>query len=328
MVLLTLVVDLGTGKIGTREVAANGGSSPPALVAEMISVQALLSIAVIVLLSFFDTCRPVEPAFKRLLFGFALSLLGHPFLLGWVFVGQSQMMPVATLQVVGRSVFLATTLVIVRSPSDLYRVPLAEIAAVTTTAAGYMVLMRATGQSMTGTLRIHPVIRLFRQCLPIGGSQLVWAGRLYLPMMILSLYCDSTSIGCFGAALRIVVVAQTLLATYFTTLFPTLSEVSSDPNGVLRTYLSQSLRNVLWPLVMVAAATTVSSPIIIRLVFGFKFVRPEATTTLAVLIWVLPILAWRRHYAEALIALRRAGDELAGCRKTPAVHSCIVEERK
>jgi len=48
----------------------------------------------------------------------------------------------------------------------------------------------------------------------------------------------------------------------------------------------------------------------IRLVFGLKFVKPEATTTLAVLIWVLPILAWRRHCAEALIALRRAGDEL------------------
>jgi O-antigen/teichoic acid export membrane protein len=309
MVLLTLVADLGTGKTGTREIAANGGSPPHALVETIVWVQALLSI-VIVLLVVVGTYGRAEPGFKRLFFGFALSLLGFPFLLGWFFLGQSQMMPVAVLQVVGRGVFLGVTLLIVRSPSDLFRVPWAEVAAVATAATSYVALMRATGRSMTGTFHVHRSLLLLRQSLPIGGSQLVWACQLYLPMLILALYCDSTSVAFFGAALRIVVVAQALLATYFTTLFPALSEVSSAPRGVLGTYLDRSLRSVLWPLVVIAIATTVCSPIMIRLVFGFKFVKPEATTTLAVLIWVLPILAWRRHYAEALIALRRAGDEL------------------
>jgi len=309
MLLLALVVDLGTGKTGIREIAANGGRSPNTLVGPIVSVQAFLSIAVIVLLGFVGTTRPIEPAFKRLLLGFALSLLGYPFLLGWVFLGQSQMVPVAVLQVVRRTVFLVVTLIVVRAPSDLFRVPWAEIAAVATAAAGYLVLMRVTGQSILGSFRVHRDLHLLRQSLPICGSQLIWACRLYMPMLILASYCELTSIGFFGAGLRVVFVAQALLATYFTTLFPALSEVSSDRRGVLGAYLNRSLRQVLWPLVLVAAATTISSPLIIRLVFGYRFLKPEATGTLAVLIWVLPILAWRRHYAEALIALRRAADE-------------------
>jgi PST family polysaccharide transporter len=309
MIFLALLADLGTGKTGTREIAANGGMAPPALVTAVLSTQLLLAIAIVALLGAFGSYLPIEPALGRLLLGFAVSLLGYPFLLGWVFQGRSQMAPLAVLQVARRAVFLIVTIIVVRTPTDLFRVPWAECLAVAIAATGYVLLLRSIGEPIGIGLRTRRDLDLLRQSLPIGGSQLVWAGRMYLPMIILASYSGRISIGFFGAALRIVMVAQILLATYFTTLFPAISEVSDSP-AALAALLKQSLRQVLWPLTIVAAATTLSASPIIRLVFGGRFVGPEATTSLAVLIWILPILAWRRHYSEALIALHHSGEEL------------------
>jgi O-antigen/teichoic acid export membrane protein len=310
MIFLTLLADLGTGKTGTREIAANGGTAPPALVSAVLSMQLLLAFAIVALLGAFGSCLPIEPALGRLLLGFAVSLLGYPFLLGWVFQGRSQMAPIAVLQVARRAVFLIVTMIVVHSPTDLFRVPWAEFLAVAIAATGYVAFLRSFGEPIRIGLRTRRDLGLLRQSLPIGGSQLVWAGRMYLPMLVLASYSSRISIGFFGAALRIVMVAQTLLATYFTTLFPAISEMSSDSPTALAALLKQSLRQVLWPLTILAGATTLSASVIIRLVFGGKFAEPEATTSLAVLIWILPILAWRRHYSEALIALHHSGEEL------------------
>ncbi|MGA9723492.1 MAG: oligosaccharide flippase family protein, partial [Candidatus Binatus sp.] len=219
MIFLNLLADLGTGKTGTREIATNGGMAPPALVSAVLSTQLLLAVAIVALLAAFGSSLPIEPALGRLLLGFAVSLLGCPFLLGWVFQGRSQMAPVAVLQVARRAVFLIVTIIVVRSPTDLFRVPLAEFLAVAIAATGYVVLLRSLGEPIRIGLRTRRDLDLLRQSLPIGGSQLVWAGRMYLPMIILASYSGRISIGFFGAALRIVMVAQTLLATYFTTLF-------------------------------------------------------------------------------------------------------------
>jgi len=61
----------------------------------------------------------------------------------------------------------------------------------------------------------------------------------------------------------------------------------------------------------VAAAATLAAPVVMRLVFGSQFARPAASVVLAVLVWILPILAWRRHDRNALIALGHEREELA-----------------
>ncbi len=46
MIFLTAVVDLGSGKVGTREIAASGGSPLPELVRHIVSMQLLLAVVV------------------------------------------------------------------------------------------------------------------------------------------------------------------------------------------------------------------------------------------------------------------------------------------
>ena len=310
MIFLTLLVDLGTGKLGTREIAART-DSVPALVRRVVSAQLLLAIAVYGLLGLVVFCLPVEATLTRLLLGFAVSLFGFPFLLPWVFQGLNRMAPVAALQVVRQSVFLVVVLSVVHAPTDLLRLPWAEVLAVAAAAVGYVGMLWYAGEPVTINLRVGCDPQLLREGLPIGGSQLVWACRMYLPILLLAARSGQASTGFFGAALRIVMVGQTLLATYFTTLFPAMSEVSFQSPTALARLLQRSMRRMLWSTVALAGATTLAAPLVMRLVFGSHFMLPEASATLAVLVWIIPILAWRRHHSDALIALKHQGEEFA-----------------
>jgi len=310
MIFLTTVVDLGTGKTAAREIAANGAVVPAGLIRTVVSIQFLLSVAVIIVLATPGIRLPLDHGLRRLLLGFAASLVGYPFLFGWLFQGRSQMAAVAVMQVVRCGIFLAITLVVVNSSADLYRIPWAEIGAVAAAAAGYVILIRNTDETafLTPPDPRH-LLQLVEVSLPVFGSQFVWACRMYLPMLLMARYCDRSSIGYFGAALRILMVGQTLLSTYFTTLFPALSALSRDPSGALANLLQKSVTRLVGLLALVAAGVSVSAPLVMRIVFGRKFVDPRATTSLLLLVWTLPILAWRRHYSDALVALRRSGEE-------------------
>jgi O-antigen/teichoic acid export membrane protein len=49
---------------------------------------------------------------------------------------------------------------------------------------------------------------------------------------------------------------------------------------------------------------------LIDLVFGEHFVQSGSINTLMVLIWMIPILAWRRHSRSAMIIINRQREEL------------------
>src|SRR5262249_55616714 len=309
MMFLTLFVDLGLWVLATGEIAARRATESE-LVRRIVSAQAALAVIVYALLCLVVFLVPLEPTLRRLLLGFGVSLFGMPFLLPWVFQGRSRMAPVALLQVLRQTVFVVTVLILVRTPADLLRLPWAEVLAVGAAALGYVLILQRSGEAVTMSVRAACDAPLLREALPIGGSQLVWACRMYLPIMLLATFAGQSGIGFFGAAHRIVMVGQTLLSVYFTALFPALSQASFQSGDPLALLLQRSVRWVLWPMLLLAAATTLGAPFVMRLVFGGQFTSPEASTTLAVLIWLLPVLAWRRHDRSALIALSRQGEEL------------------
>ena len=309
MIFLTLVVDLGLGVIGTREIAGRGVPVVP-LMRRVVSAQLLLAVAVYGLLGLALFCLPLQAVLTRLLLVFGLSLFGFPFVLPWVFQGWNQMTPVAVLQVLRQAVFAAVALSAVHGPADLHVLPWAEVAGAGVAALGYVGLLWRAGEPVTIDLRAGWDPPLVRESLPIGGSQLVWAARMYLPIVLIAATSGQAAVGFFGAAHRIVMVGQTIVGVYFTTLFPEMSEVSVRSPEALATLLHRSGRWVLWPMVAVAAATTLAAPPFMGVVFGSQFMRREASTTLAVLIWILPILALRRNHRGALITLNHQGEEL------------------
>jgi O-antigen/teichoic acid export membrane protein len=215
----------------------------------------------------------------------------------------------AAPQVLRQATFLLIVWLMVAGPGDVTRLPAAEIAGIALAGAAYALLARRRGLSLRLNLRGALDRDLLRESLPIGGTNFIWALRMYLPIVALLFVAGPETTALFGVSHRIVMVFQSLLGVYFTNLFPTISQVARD-TGRLTRLLQRSLGLTI--LLTTAGATLVLfiPSLILGTVYGPAFVRGDSVWTLALLTWLIPILAWRRHGTSALIAMNRQADEL------------------
>ncbi len=308
MMLCTLCVDQGFPTLGAREVARKP-QQIASLVRRFISAQMLLALGTAALLVVALVLLPIPRTLKWLLGGFGVSLLGVPFQLVWVFQGQGRMAWVAIPQIVRQLVFAAVVLLLIHSSDQVLLVPLAEFLAVGAAALLMVMVYRGGGRRLGISLRRGWDSRLFLESLPIGGSQMIWVFRMYLPVILLGALSGQAAVGLFGAAHRIVMVIQTLLGVYFINLFPTMSQASQQSCTRLRDLLHRSMPLVIWPAALLALITVLGAPMVISLVFGEDYLRQDSASVLAVLIWIIPILAWRRHLRSALIVLSRQRED-------------------
>jgi PST family polysaccharide transporter len=308
MQLALLAVDQGLGLLGAREVARTPGRTGD-LIGRIASAQFSLALGVVTLLVVVATVAPLDPLLRILLTGFSLSLLGVPFLLNWVFQGLNLMLAVAAPQVLRQATFLLITLLAVAGPDELHRLPLAEITGVAIAVVCYAVLRRLRGLPLRLDLRGGLDRTLFRESLPIGAGHFIWAVRMYLPIVLLLVLAGGESTALFGVSHRIVMVFQAFLNVYFTNLFPTFSQVAHDRSR-LGQMVDRSLLLTVAPTATGAAAMILVAPYLLGLIYGSAFVRPDSVWTLAALIWLIPILAWRHHGTFALIALNRQRDDV------------------
>ena len=302
LMVAMLVVDQGFPTYGTRELARDPACAN-LLVPRLVSIQLVLALVTYAALAAIVVALPLTEKLTSLILGLGLSLLGVPFMLLWVFQGRKQMFWVTAPQVVRQLVFAGVVLLMIQGPEHLLRLPYAEIAAVAVSALMFVAVYRAGGGRLSPSLRISGCRALFAEALPIGGAQLIWVLRMYLPIILLATLVEQSVVGRFGAAHRLMMVVQTLVGVYFVNLFPTMSETAQESSKALVHLLHRSLSLVTWPVAAGALATTMGAAPLIGLVFGDSYMQPDSISVLAVLIWIIPILVWRRHLRSALITL-------------------------
>ncbi len=303
MMLLTRVAGLGLGEVGTREVARHPDTAR-GVVGRVVSAQLTVAVAVYGLLAAV-VLGLVRGPLSTLLLGYGVTLVGGPFLLLWVFQGRGEMSLVAVLQGLRWSTFATLALLLVRAPGQVARLPPAEILAVALTGTvALLFLRRCEGRLGVSFFRYDR--RLLREGAPIGASQVLWALRMYLPIVILGGLAGDVAVGLFGTAHRVFMVSQAILGVYLTSVFPRLSRLSGK---ALSEFLERSVHVAVWPSLALAAVVTLAAPTIIDVVFGAQYAHQASPAVLAVLIWVLPLLACREQMRSALIAIGRQDDE-------------------
>lgn len=305
MMFGTLLVEMGLSVVGAREVArrpAEGAS----LVGRVVSWQLLLALATNALLATVVIGLGLDPVRRRLLLGFGLSLILLPFSLYWLFQGRSQMLRYAAPRALRYAVFLTAVLLLVKTPGDVGRLPWAEVLAVGGMGLGFLLLYWQGGERLRLWPRERLDTKLLLEGLPVGGSNLIWALRMYLPFLLLDGLAGPAAVAVYGAAHRVLMVYQGGLDVYFTRLLPMLSETSARSRTALRRLLGNSLHLLFWPTVALALVVTWQARTIIGLIFG----APDAGVLLAVLFWLAPVLALRRHGRLTLICLGRQRAEL------------------
>ena len=304
LMVAMLVVDQGFPLFGTREVARDP-SCVNELVPRVLTAQLFLAVVTVAVIGASVYALPLESQLASLILGLSVSLLGIPFLIQWVFQGQKRMFWVAAPQVVRQSIFAGIVLLFIQGPQHLLRLPYAEIAAVGVSGLMLVVVYRARGGRLGPRLSFSGQRALFAEVLPIGGANLIWVLSMYLPIIFLATMAENSAVGRFGASHRLVMVVQTLINVYFINLYPTMSETAKASRAALARLLHHSISIVTWPVVAGAIVTTFGAGWVIGLVFGPNYAQPDSIAVLAVLIWTVPLLVWRRHLLSALITLDR-----------------------
>ena len=158
---------------------------------------------------------------------------------------------------------------------------------------------------------------LVHQTLPIAASNLIWAVRMYIPLILLGLLAGNAAAGTFAAPHRAMMVLQAVVVLYLNNLFPTMSQVAQlhvSETGRVASALSQLVRRsmllVMTPVAALALATTLAAPALVRALLGGSAAWQASIPVLSLLIWLIPVLVARGHGYFALIALGRQRQEM------------------
>lgn len=265
----SLIVDQGFSAYGAREIAKHPDETGR-LTAEVVTARlllALISYALVVVFAVFF----VEKLFVRqLLLVYGLSLFALPFLLQWVFQGHDRMNLVAITQILRQTVFVGIVFGFVRAADDLLIVGIAEVLAVSITAAVCIVIFRRIFSDVS-RLRPRLSLKIFREGVPIGLSQMFWVVKMFGATLIVGLVATAEDTGQFAGAMRIFIAVHTFVWLYYFNLLPSFSRAWTEGPEKLYAIIKNSMRIVLAGSAVAVLIGVFSAPYVMTLVYGESF---------------------------------------------------------
>jgi O-antigen/teichoic acid export membrane protein len=295
----TMLVDLGLGSIGARELAREPASASHHA-ATVPALRLLIAVAAIPVMGLSGLLIHGSSRAQPLVWLFALALLGIPWRLDWLFQGLDRMWAVATSQVLRAVVFAVGVFLLVRGPDDVVRVGLVEVLAAGAAALFYVVLQAASVAPLRLRFSQPALAGLLRQASSIGLSNVVWALHQYVHLFLLATLVGGEQAAWFGAAHRIVAAILLFSYVYHFNLFPTVVRGAADSPERFDELMRASFRIVGWAGVFVALALSLFARPVLETVFGERF--GTAAPALAVLVWAFPVTALGGHARWSLIA--------------------------
>jgi O-antigen/teichoic acid export membrane protein len=325
VMVLSLVVDLGLKTLGAREVA-RAPEAFAGLTSRIVLLQGSVAAGVYVLLLLSLCLLHLDATMKWLLAGYGLTLFAYPLILNWVFQGRNEMLWVAVPQFLRQALFALLALLLVQVPSHVWRLPAFELAGAWLAVAVNLAVYRDLGrrQKAGNWKQLAAEVQvgtsdLVHETLPIAASNLIWALRMYLPLILLGLVAGNTAAGTFAAPHRAMMVLQAVVVLYLNNLFPTMSQATQAQTSgegaessflQLHDLLGRSMLLVMAPATVVALGTTLAAPALVALILGGSAAWQASIPVLSLLIWLVPVLAARGHGYFALVALGRQRQEM------------------
>jgi teichuronic acid exporter len=307
VLVTSLVIEGGFGVWGAREIA-NDPARTPRVTRDVVSWRVAVMLAcVAVAAAGIQAFAPIE--IKPLLLGFSLCLLPTPYLLQWVFQGRDLMSYVAAAQVIRFGVFAAVVFAGVRSPADLWKLPIAEFAGVGACAAFTVAAYRRKIGMLGALLPASPKAEPLITSAPIGVSQIMWAIKYLSVTLLLGTVAPASEVGQFGAGLRIILAVHTFIAVYFYNLLAPVSRCTQHAPGQLPGLLRAGIRGCVWGCVFACVLGGLSMPWFIHQIYGPQYGR--SSDVVQILLWMLAAALVSTHFRVALIAAGRQRAELA-----------------
>lgn len=305
--VFSLVVDFGFDKFGAVSVAKDK-SMIPKLTSHIVILRSMLAVVAIILLTAVVMFLNKPMTVKKLVMLYGISLFELPFLLKWVFQGCDQMKWVAFNSILRQAVFCLGIFIFIRESGQTMLVAIIEIASLGSTAACFIILYRYYFHSIKFRLDINFSKNILIQSLPIGLSQLMFALKVYLSIIILGVLVEQKEVGWFGASHRIVIALNTFGMLYFFNLLPSISRCSLKTSETLCRLMRNSLNITLWGAVLISIYFTVFADELIYMIYG-PFYK-EGVIVLQFLIWFFLVAIISGHYRTVLVGMGKQNYDL------------------
>ncbi len=299
-----LIVDLGFAPYGAREIAKDSGRTRD-LVSDIVVARGLLACSAYGVVLVIAFVMDLAPPLRSLLILYGLSLFPMCLLLQWVFQGYDRMQTVAMANVLRQVLFAVVVLALLRSAERLWLVAVAEIVAVTGSAA-YCLWAYRKHLKLNLRLRLHLSKQLFLEGIPIGLSQIFWALRLYGGTLILGLIVEKEQagdVGLFGGALRILIAAHTFVWLYYYNLLPSFSRAWRKCPEDLRRIAHRSMHVVAWGSSALGLCWLLLAPRLMTLAYGDEFHKGGIVLQWLAAVCILAALSGNARFA--LVAANR-----------------------
>jgi PST family polysaccharide transporter len=303
----SLIVDQGFSAFGAKEIAKSPELTGR-LATKIVTARLLLALSGYLVVAVFALLVDRGPVVMRLLLVYGLSLWALPLLLQWVFQGHERMQLVASAQIIRQVVFCAVVFAMVRGAQDVLWVAWAEVAGVVATATFCVVVYRRYFQKETPQ-QASSSIRLFREGLPIGLSQMFWVIKMFGGTLILGLIASSQEVAFFAGAQRILIALHTFVWLYYFNLLPSLARSWQEGTEEFRSLIARSMQVMVWFGVAGGLAWAALSQQAIQFVYGTEFGPAGTVLALFAAVWSMALISG--HYRFGLIAAGQANAEMA-----------------
>jgi PST family polysaccharide transporter len=302
-VFFSMIVDLGLGPVGVRELAT-GEESVERLAANIpLARLGLVLLAIPTMLIVARFSRQSADG-MRLVELYAVSLLAAPWTLEWLFQAREMMTAAAAGSLLRMVLYTAGILLFVTPGTSVELVGWIEIVAAFLTALFYLVVQHAYVTPLSFRSASFRSLRaLVHQGLGVGGGQIVSAVNMYAPLLLVGTLAGGEETGWFGASHRVVASLSTFSMLYHFNLYPVIARRASGPAEQLDAVIRASLRVVAWASIGGALLLTLLGTELMQLAFGKNFT--QAGVSFEVLVWFLPATLLSGHARWFMIAAKR-----------------------
>lgn len=300
----TIAADCGLEYTGPREVV-DAGPRLPALVSTVLVTRMLVTVVVAAIQ--LGLALLLDEPEQSVLALYALALVPVGLNVRWAHLGLERAGVVAVARVGGEVLRLAIVFALVRTPSDVIVVPLAQFAGDAFAAVLLLARLRVSGVPSWGGVDIRLAVSVVRRALPMLASAALAMVIYNSDLIFLRVFRDSGEVGQYLAAytlLNFLGVLGHLIALSLTPAFTHLRPAPAQQSALLQ----RSLVNVMALGLPIAAGGVLTAPQIIGVAFGADY--SASAPVLALLIWCLPILLYRSVMQAALVSMERPADVL------------------
>ncbi len=300
MLYLAFVADCGMDMLGVREVAQHPDALPttlpPILGARLLVAVALIAITVPAALVWLP--RPDGPVLAM----YSVTLITVALGTRWVHLGLEQAANASWARVMNEVTAAACVLLFVHTPSDLLRVPMAQVIGETLGAIFLFRTLPAAVRKFRVELRPGVITPLLRRSWTVVLHGLLGLAIFNSDFLFLRTMQGSEAVGYYAAAYTLISFSQNLGVAYTMSLIPSITRVRNDATAARALFDGAMAQVMAGGLPVAIGGVLVAGPLV-ALIYGAGYtasVRP-----LQLLLLVIPVALLRNVAQGVLLANER-----------------------